>query len=171
MSILDNRRQVVVSISYQRNEADKVLMMEDWLMSHYGYNRSQLHKQLVRKEYQTSRMLWNERFEKNIAKKNQSPWVIDEWPWIFRLPSNTPDHIPDEWNWLSQGNVNADWCGRIFFGRGGIMSNPFHNFKNQVAIAMLLEICRKKRVKPEQLLEAIIKLADISFQHPRVSQW
>jgi hypothetical protein len=37
------------------------------------------------------------------------------------------------------------------------MSNPFHNFKNQVAIAMLLEICRKKRVKPEQLLEAIIK--------------
>jgi hypothetical protein len=57
MPILNNHKQVVVSISYQRNEADKILMMEDWLMSYYGYNRSQLHKQLVRKEYQQARML------------------------------------------------------------------------------------------------------------------
>ena len=48
-------KPVVKSISYQTNE-DKVLMMEDWLMGHYGYNRSQLHKQLIRKEYQTQRM-------------------------------------------------------------------------------------------------------------------
>ena len=47
-------KPVVKSISYQTNE-DKVLMMEDWLMGHYGYNRSQLHKQLIRKEYQTQR--------------------------------------------------------------------------------------------------------------------
>jgi len=49
-------KPVVKSISYQTNE-DKVLMMEDWLMGHYGYNRSQLHKQLIRKEYQTQRMV------------------------------------------------------------------------------------------------------------------
>lgn len=47
---------VVKVISYQSNEG-KVLDMEDWLMNHTGYNRSQLHKQLVRKEYQTLRMI------------------------------------------------------------------------------------------------------------------
>lgn len=57
MPTINNHKQVVVSISYQKNEADKILMMEDWLMTHYGYNRSQLHKQLVRKEYQQSRMI------------------------------------------------------------------------------------------------------------------
>jgi len=57
MPMLNNHKQVVVSISYQKNEANKILMMEDWLMSHYGYNRSQLHKQLVRKEYQQAKML------------------------------------------------------------------------------------------------------------------
>lgn len=49
-------KTVVKAISYQTNEG-KVLEMEDWLMKHMGYNRSQLHKQLVRKEYQTQRML------------------------------------------------------------------------------------------------------------------
>ena len=47
---------VVKVISYQSNEG-KVLDMEDWLMNQTGYNRSQLHKQLVRKEYQTLRMM------------------------------------------------------------------------------------------------------------------
>lgn len=47
---------VVKVISYQSNEG-KVLDMEDWLMNHTGYNRSQLHKQLVRKEYLTLRMI------------------------------------------------------------------------------------------------------------------
>lgn len=47
---------VVKVISYQTNEG-KVLDMEDWLMNQMGYNRSQLHKQLVRKEYQMQRML------------------------------------------------------------------------------------------------------------------
>ena len=49
-------KPVVKSISYQTNE-DKVLMMEDWLMNQMGYNRSQLHKQLVRKEYLAQRMM------------------------------------------------------------------------------------------------------------------
>ena len=49
-------KTIVKAISYQTNEG-KVLEMEDWLMNHMGYNRSQLHKQLVRKEYQTQRML------------------------------------------------------------------------------------------------------------------
>ena len=47
---------VVKVISYQSNEG-KVLDMEDWIMNQTGYNRSQLHKQLVRKEYQTLRMM------------------------------------------------------------------------------------------------------------------
>ena len=45
-------KQVVKAISYQGTEAQKVLHMEDVLMDKYGYNRSQLHKQLVREKYQ-----------------------------------------------------------------------------------------------------------------------
>jgi hypothetical protein len=45
------QKQVKVSISYQQQEVDKVLKMEDKLMDHYGYNRSQLHKTLVRDAY------------------------------------------------------------------------------------------------------------------------
>lgn len=37
------------------------------------------------------------------------------------------------------------------------MSNPFLNFKNQVIIAMINEICTKKRVKPEQLIESLVR--------------
>lgn len=47
---------VVLSISYRTND-DKILMMEDWLMNQMGYNRSQLHKQLVRREYLAQRMM------------------------------------------------------------------------------------------------------------------
>jgi|TARA_B100000073_G_C23662129_1_gene545024 hypothetical protein len=45
-------KQVVKAISYQGTEANKVLHMEQVLMDKYGYNRSQLHKQLVREKYQ-----------------------------------------------------------------------------------------------------------------------
>lgn len=38
-------------ISYTSREADKLLAMEEHLMDKYGYNRSQLHKQLVREAY------------------------------------------------------------------------------------------------------------------------
>ena len=49
-------KTIVKAISYQSSEA-KVLEMEDWLMQHNGYNRSQLHKQLVREKYQMQRMM------------------------------------------------------------------------------------------------------------------
>ena len=38
-------------ISYTSREADKLLAMEEHLMEKFGYNRSQLHKQLVREAY------------------------------------------------------------------------------------------------------------------------
>jgi len=56
MSKTSSMKTIVKAISYQTNEG-KVLEMEDWLMYHMGYNRSQLHKQLIRKEYQTQRMI------------------------------------------------------------------------------------------------------------------
>jgi hypothetical protein len=37
------------------------------------------------------------------------------------------------------------------------MSNPFSNFKNKVVIAMMNEICGRRKIKPEQLLESLIK--------------
>lgn len=52
-------KTIVKAISYQSSEA-KVLEMEDWLMQHNGYNRSQLHKQLVREKYQMQRMMWHD---------------------------------------------------------------------------------------------------------------
>ena len=51
MPVIQNKKQTVLSISYQQLEAPKLLAMEDFLMDHYGYNRSQLHKQLVRDKY------------------------------------------------------------------------------------------------------------------------
>ena len=36
---------------------EQLMAMEDFLMDHYGYNRSQLHKQLVRDKYQAVRMV------------------------------------------------------------------------------------------------------------------
>ncbi len=50
-------KQVKVSISYQQQEVNKILKMEDELMKHYGYNRSQLHKTLVRERYSQVHML------------------------------------------------------------------------------------------------------------------
>jgi|TARA_B100000035_G_C21024652_1_gene565637 hypothetical protein len=57
MPVIQNKKQTVLSISYQQLEAPKLLAMEDFLMDHYGYNRSQLHKQLVRDKYQAVRMV------------------------------------------------------------------------------------------------------------------
>jgi len=57
MPVIQNKKQTVLSISYQQLEAPKILAMEDFLMDHYGYNRSQLHKQLVRDKYQAVRMV------------------------------------------------------------------------------------------------------------------
>jgi len=57
MTIATPHKPTVVSISYQQQEATKILAMEDYLMNHYGYNRSQLHKQLVRDKYHTMRMM------------------------------------------------------------------------------------------------------------------
>ena len=51
------QKQVKVSISYQQQEVDKVLKMESELMKHYGYNRSQLHKALIRERYSQANML------------------------------------------------------------------------------------------------------------------
>lgn len=45
------------TISYQKQEAEKVMRMENELMEHFGYNRSQLHKTLVRDAYRQLRML------------------------------------------------------------------------------------------------------------------
>tara|TARA_Y100001968_G_C19292770_1_gene685065 strand:- start:323 stop:499 length:177 start_codon:yes stop_codon:yes gene_type:complete len=56
-TFIDKPKQVKVSISYQRNEAPKVMKMEDELMYYFGYNRSQLHKSLVRDAYKKYRML------------------------------------------------------------------------------------------------------------------
>ena len=46
----DSERQIVKGISYAGYERN-VLQMEDILMKKYGYNRSQLHKSLVKEKY------------------------------------------------------------------------------------------------------------------------
>ena len=51
------QKQVKVSISYQQQEVDKVLKMESELMKHYGYNRSQMHKTLIRERHSQVHML------------------------------------------------------------------------------------------------------------------
>ena len=51
------KKRVKVSISYQQQEVDKVLKMESELMKRYGYNRSQLHKTLIRERHSQVHML------------------------------------------------------------------------------------------------------------------
>lgn len=48
---LEKPKQVKQHISYGRNEAPKLLKMEKVLMEYFGYNRSQLHKSLLRDAY------------------------------------------------------------------------------------------------------------------------
>ena len=50
-------KQDTFTISYQRQEAKKLIGMEHELMEHFGFNRSQLHKNLVRDAYRQLRML------------------------------------------------------------------------------------------------------------------
>jgi hypothetical protein len=37
------------------------------------------------------------------------------------------------------------------------MNNPLSNFRNPVVIAMLNEICIKRRIKPDSLIESLVK--------------
>ena len=55
----EEQKQVKSHISYGRKEAKKILRMEDELMDHYhfGYNRSQLHKNLARDAYSKNSLL------------------------------------------------------------------------------------------------------------------
>ena len=57
MTIKTPTKQGTFTISYQRQEAQKVIGMEYELMKHFGFNRSQLHKNLVRDAYRQLRML------------------------------------------------------------------------------------------------------------------
>ena len=41
----------VKQVSYGEYEVERLLMMENKLMNHHGKNYSQLHKDLIRKEY------------------------------------------------------------------------------------------------------------------------
>ena len=50
-------KQVKKSISYSGHEAEKVSDMEEYLMSFYGYDFSQLHKVLIREKYYQVRTL------------------------------------------------------------------------------------------------------------------
>ena len=51
LSVRSIPKQVKKSISYSGHEAEKVSDMEDYLMSFYGYDFSQLHKTLIREKY------------------------------------------------------------------------------------------------------------------------
>ena len=57
MTIKTPTKQDTFTISYQRQEAKKVIKMEYELMEHFGFNRSQLHKNLVRDAYRKLSML------------------------------------------------------------------------------------------------------------------
>ena len=50
-------KQSTFTISYQRQEAKKIIGMKHKLMEHFGFNRSQLHKNLVRDAYRKLSML------------------------------------------------------------------------------------------------------------------
>ena len=54
---INNYKTKTMTISYQKQEAQKVIGMENELMEHFGYNRSQLHKTLIREAYRQIRML------------------------------------------------------------------------------------------------------------------
>ena len=57
MAIKTPTKQDTFTISYQRQEAKKVIGMEYELMEHFGFNRSQLHKNLVRDAYRKLSLL------------------------------------------------------------------------------------------------------------------
>jgi len=52
MTVFNNPNRVKkFTISYQEREVGKIIMMEKYLMEFFGYNRSQLHKELIREKY------------------------------------------------------------------------------------------------------------------------
>ena len=57
MTIKTPAKQDTFTISYQRQEAKKIIGMEYKLMEHFGFNRSQLHKNLVRDAYRKMSLL------------------------------------------------------------------------------------------------------------------
>ena len=60
MQLLDKpvrNSQVKKSISYGENEVEKLFAMEEYLMNHYGYKYTQLHKVLVRDRYSQLKMI------------------------------------------------------------------------------------------------------------------
>jgi len=57
MTIKIPTKQDTFTVSYQRQKAKKVIGMEYELMEHFDFNRSQLHKSLVRDAYRQLRML------------------------------------------------------------------------------------------------------------------
>ena len=57
MAIKIPAKQDTFTISYQRQEAKKIIGMEYKLMEHFGFNRSQLHKNLVRDAYRKLSLL------------------------------------------------------------------------------------------------------------------
>jgi hypothetical protein len=48
-----------IQISYSRQESAVILPMEEYLMRAYSCNRSQLHKNLVKKEYALHHQVYN----------------------------------------------------------------------------------------------------------------
>jgi len=54
----EKQKQVKSHISYGKWEAKKILRMEDELMDHFGYNRSQLYKNLIRDACSKISLLW-----------------------------------------------------------------------------------------------------------------
>tara|TARA_Y100001933_G_scaffold154679_1_gene152943 strand:+ start:157 stop:360 length:204 start_codon:yes stop_codon:yes gene_type:complete len=59
MTIKIPAKQDRFTISYQRQEAKKIIGMEYKLMEHFGFNRSQLHKTLVRDAYRKMTLLYS----------------------------------------------------------------------------------------------------------------
>ena len=57
MTIKTPAKQDTFTISYQRQEAKKIIGMEYKLMEHFGFNLSQLHKNLVRDAYRKMSLL------------------------------------------------------------------------------------------------------------------
>ena len=57
MTTINDYRTKTFTISYQKQEAEKVVGMETELMDHFGYSRCQQHKILARDAYRQLRML------------------------------------------------------------------------------------------------------------------
>ena len=152
-------KTIVKAISYQSSEA-KVLEMEDWLMQHNGYNRSQLHKQLVREKYQMQRMMWhNEKStgvsvlatKVRLSSVKSKRFVL---LWWCCLPPNVILDGGDRCH--SQTNA-WDWnIWFLFTYRRQSIVNPFQKIKDEVVISMLKQVAKKRRLSPEKMIEVLV---------------